>query len=44
MASLRTLVLALLKKTETKNNIAQMELFQDDFGELITFLKKVDFL
>lgn len=44
VALLRTLVINLLLKERPKNLIAQMELFQDDFMALITFLKKVKFL
>ena len=43
MASLRTLVLELLRLMEVKNNVAQLELFQDNFEQLITVLKDIGF-
>jgi hypothetical protein len=44
MATLRTLVLELLRQCKPDNMIAQMERFQDDFDELIETLKKIRFL
>lgn len=44
MASIRTLVLELFRRWKTDNLIAQMELFQDNFDELIKALKKIRFL
>jgi hypothetical protein len=38
MASLRTLVIELLRLMEVENKVAQLELFQDDFDQLIGFL------
>lgn len=44
MASIRTLVLELLRKWKPKNVVAQLERFQDDFDDLIYALKKIRFL
>lgn len=44
MAGLRTLVLELFRQWKPKNIVAQMELFQDDFNELIFALKRINFL
>lgn len=44
MASIRTLVLHLLRRCNPRNLIAQMERFQDNFDELFYALKKIRFL
>lgn len=44
MAGLRTLVIELLRVMDVKNNVAQLELFQDDFEQLFVNLKKIGFL
>lgn len=44
MASMRTLVLDLLRRANPKNLIAQMEKFQDNFDLLIQDLKTIRFL
>lgn len=44
LASCRTLVVKLLKKTKAKNMVAQLELFQDDFQLLLLWLKRINFL
>lgn len=44
MATMRTLVLNLLRRDNPKNLIAQMEKFQDNFDLLIQDLKKIRFL
>ena len=44
MASLRTLIIELLRLMEVENKVAQLELFQDDFDQLITILKNIGFL
>lgn len=44
MASLRTLVIELLRLMQVENKVAQLELFQDDFDELTTILKDIGFL
>lgn len=44
LASCRTLVIKLLKKTNAKNLIAQLELFQDNFLELLNWLRTINFL
>lgn len=44
MAAFRTLVIELLRVMNVKNKVAQLELFQDDFTELITVLKNLGFL
>jgi predicted transposase YbfD/YdcC len=43
-ASIRSLVLNLIKRTKCKNIVAQLEEFQDDFEELIQWLRQVKFL
>lgn len=44
MATIRTFVLEILRLCKVDNMIAQMELFKDDFDELIRTLKKIRFL
>lgn len=44
MSGIRTLVIKFLHLTKAKNLIAQLEAFQDDFDELLTWLRKVNFL
>ncbi len=44
MAGLRTLVIELLRLMEVENNVAQLELFQDDFDKLMIVLKDIGFL
>lgn len=44
MAGLRTLVIKLLRLMNVENMVAQLELFQDDFEQLISVLKKIGFL
>jgi predicted transposase YbfD/YdcC len=44
MAGVRTLVLALLRKTGGANKKAQMEDFGDNFKRLINWLKSIQFL
>lgn len=44
MASIRTLVLDLLRRWNPRNVIAQMEQFQDNFDDLFHALKKIRFL
>jgi len=44
MAGLRTLVIELLRLMNVENKVAQLELFQDDFGELLAVLKNIRFL
>lgn len=44
MAGLRTLVMELFRQWKPKNIAAQMELFQDNFNELIFALKRINFL
>lgn len=44
MAGLRTLVLEVLRILNCKNNVEQLELFQDDFQQLCNFLKYIRFL
>jgi hypothetical protein len=44
MAGVRTLVLALLRKTGGANKKAQMEDFGDNFRRLINWLKSIQFL
>lgn len=44
MAGVRTLVLALLRKTGCANKKEQMEDFGDNFGMLINWLKSIQFL
>lgn len=44
VAGIRTLVLELFRRWKPKNIVAQMELFQDNFEELILALKKIRFL
>lgn len=44
MSGLRTLVVSFLRRTKAKNLTAQLELFQDDFDALLTWLRKVNFL
>ena len=43
-ARCRTLVIKLLKRTNAKNMIAQLELFQDDFLLLLRWLREINFL
>lgn len=43
-AGCRTLVIKLLKKTNAKNMVAQLELFQDDFLLLLRWLRTINFL
>ena len=44
MAGLRTLVIELLRLMEVENNVAQLELFQDDFEKLMMALNDIGFL
>ena len=44
MAGLRTIVVELFRQWNPQNIVAQMELFQDDFNELIFALKRINFL
>lgn len=44
MAGFRTLVIELLRLMKVENIVAQLELFQDDFKQLITILKNIGFL
>lgn len=44
MAGLRTLVIELLRLMVVENNVAQLELFQDDFEKLMTVLNDIGFL
>ena len=44
MAALRTLVIELLIKLNVENKVAQLELFQDNFEQLITTLMNIGFL
>ena len=44
MASLRTLVIELIRKIKPVNIVAQLDLFQDDFDQLITVLKDIGVL
>lgn len=44
MAGVRTLAIKLLSKTNAKNLVAQLELFQDDFKALLKWLRSVNFL
>lgn len=44
MAVLRTLVIEMLRVMNVENKVAQLELFQDDFNQLITALKNIGFL
>lgn len=44
MAGLRTVVIELLRVMNLENKVAQLELFQDDFEQLITVLKNIGFL
>ncbi len=44
MASLRTLVIELIRQMNIPNIVAQLELFQDDLEQLITILKNIGFL
>ncbi|MFT4667936.1 MAG: hypothetical protein ACI9XB_004911 [Gammaproteobacteria bacterium] len=44
MAGLRTLVIELLRLMEVENNVAQLELFQDDFEKLMMVLNDIGFL
>lgn len=44
MASIRTLVLELMRHWKPQNVIAQLERFQDDFDELIQALRRIRFL
>jgi predicted transposase YbfD/YdcC len=44
LASCRTLAIKLLNKVKTKNMVAQLELFQDDFHVLLLWLRKIKFL
>ena len=43
-AELRTLAIKLLQKKKTKNYVAQVELFQDDFATLFKWLRDIRFL
>lgn len=43
-AGCRTLVIKLLKMTKAKNMVAQLELFQDDFLTLLSWLRAINFL
>ncbi len=44
MAGLRTVAIELLRLMNLENKVAQLELFQDDFEQLITVLKNIGFL
>lgn len=44
MAQLRTLVIKLLRKTNAQNWVAQTECFLDSFKQLLSWLKKINFL
>ena len=44
MAGLRTIVMELFRLWKPQNIVAQMELFQDDFSQLIFALKRINFL
>jgi len=44
MAGIRTLAISILHIINPENRIAQLDLFQDDFYELIKVLKNVNFL
>lgn len=44
IAGCRTLVVKLLQKTNAKNMVAQLELFQDDFLSLLFWLRGINFL
>lgn len=44
MASLRTLVIELVRKIQPHNIVAQLEFFQDNFEQLIIVLKNIGFL
>lgn len=44
MAGLRTLVIEVIRKLDPINIVAQLELFQDNFEQLMTVLKDIGFL
>ncbi len=44
MASLRTLIIELIRQMNVPNIVAQLELFQDDLKQLVTILKNIGFL
>jgi len=44
MTGLRTLVIELLRIWKPDNIIAKMEKFQDNFSDLISALRKINFL
>jgi predicted transposase YbfD/YdcC len=43
-AIIRSLVLNIVKKTKCRNIVAQLEKFQDDFNELLRWLRQIKFL
>lgn len=44
ISSFRTLIIKLLEKTKAVNRIAKLEFFQDNFGELLRWLREIKFL
>ncbi|MEZ4887292.1 MAG: ISAs1 family transposase [Chitinophagales bacterium] len=44
LCGIRTLVINLLQKKNVKNRIAQLEFFQDNFEELLKWLRSIKFL
>ena len=44
MSGLRTLTLSLLQILKPVNRVAQLEFFQDNFLELLRWLRKIKFL
>ena len=44
MTGLRTLVIEIIRKVKPNNIVAQLELFQDDFDQLMAVLKGIHFL
>ena len=44
MAAARTLVIKVISKLDTKNLAAKLEDFQDNFDQLLNWLRQINFL